>query len=365
MKNLKLIGFLMIMASGLLFTQCTTETELIQGPQGVAGIDGADGANGIDGTNGVDGATSCEGCHSDSHRGPIHDAFYEDSGHANPTVMYNGMTLPEYANQAMFGGSCAQCHVSDGYVEFQERGTTRVYDLPTTLDCKTCHSSHKTFDFANDGADYALRTIAPITLITDATYTIDYNGTSNMCVDCHQPRTAPPASTDGTFTVTSTHWGPHHGPQSTVLEGIQGANIVVSGGDVYPAAGTAAHRIGASCVQCHMSESDGDDNGTHTWIQTDDSCLDCHGSVPTEVTGLVADMATLAVLLEAVEGVDGNGDPVHGIVHSGHPQEGTFTIVEAEAAWNYLLVMEDSSMGVHNPKYTKALIANSIKALQP
>ena len=71
--------------------------------------------------------------------------------------------------------------------------------------------------------------------------------------------------------------------------------------------------------------------------------------------------------------LDGNGDPiileVHGIIHDGHPNNGsfgegaTFTILEAEAAWNYLFVLEDQSNGVHNPEYAKALIGNSIEAL--
>ena len=362
MKNLKLIGFLIIVASSLMFIQCTSDP--IMGPKGEAGIDGVDGADGADGADGIDTVANCIECHSDTHRDPINDS-YDLSGHANQTIMYTGQTLAQYTN-GFYGGSCNMCHSNEGYTEFQESGTTQVYDNPTRVDCKTCHSTHETFDFENDGADYALRTIAPVTLKTDAAYTIDFGGTSNMCIDCHQPMTAPPASTDGTFTVTSTHWGPHHGPQSTILEGILGANIVVSGGDVYPAAGTATHRTGASCVQCHMSADDGGTNGMHTWVKTDQGCAGCHSSgIPTEVGGLQAALEELAVLLETVEGVDDLGDPVHGIVHDGHPVEGTFTILEAEAAWNYMLIMEDSSKGVHNPTYSKALINNSIKALTP
>ena len=59
MKNLKLIGFLVIMASSLMFIQCTSEP--IMGPQGLAGIDGV---NGNDGSDGVDGNTACMQCHT-------------------------------------------------------------------------------------------------------------------------------------------------------------------------------------------------------------------------------------------------------------------------------------------------------------
>lgn len=346
MKNLKLIGFLMIVASSFMFIQCTSDPI-----PGQAGADGIDGVNGVDGVDGV-GVQECIDCHSDTHRDPIY-ASYDLSGHAaGGAVGYAGSRA-----------SCAQCHSNEGYTLYQERGETMDWTNPTRIDCKTCHTDHSTFDFANDGQDYALRTIDPVTLITDPSYVLDFEGTSNMCIDCHQPRRLPPTSTDGTFEVTSSHWGPHHGPQATLLEGIQGA--MIAGSEGYPGVGSAKHRTGASCVQCHMSASDGDDNGMHSWIKTNEGCVGCHSSgIPTEVDGLAAEMVKLAVLLENVEGVDEDGNPVKGIVHDGHPQEGTFTIKEAEAAWNYLLVMEDSSNGIHNPKYVKALIKNSIEALE-
>ena len=76
MKNLKLIGFLVILASSLMFIQCTSDP--IAGEQGIAGIDGVDGTDGVDG---VDGTASCVACHSTSHK-EIVNATYAKSGHA-------------------------------------------------------------------------------------------------------------------------------------------------------------------------------------------------------------------------------------------------------------------------------------------
>jgi len=340
MKKLKFIAFLIILSTSLIFVQCTNES--VPGPEGVAGIDGLDGVDGIDG---VDGTASCTSCHSNNHRDPINSSYLY-SGHAAGGAV-------EYAGSR---SSCARCHSNEGYIDYMTLGSTNPdgYSDPTPISCTTCHGNHSSFDFENDGHDFALRSFDPVTLITDETYTIDFGDKSNTCTSCHQPRRSPPTDDDGSgmFAVTSTHWGPHHGPQSTLLEGIQGAELV--GTETYPAIGTAQHRTGSSCTSCHIGASEGgDDTGQHSFNPTSTACTTCHpNGAPSEVAGLAEDMEALAVLLEDV-----------GIVYEGHPVEGNYTITQAEAAWNYLLIMEDSSEGVHNPGYAKALVKNSIEAL--
>ncbi|MDZ7614220.1 MAG: hypothetical protein U5K51_11365 [Flavobacteriaceae bacterium] len=43
---------------------------------------------------------------------------------------------------------------------------------------------------------------------------------------------------------------------------------------------------------------------------------------------------------------------------------GTYPASVAQAVWNYQTLNEDQSNGAHNPGYTKALLKNSIEALQ-
>lgn len=391
MKDLRFFGFLVILASSLLFIQCTHDPYVPA--DGIDGADGTNGTDGEDGEDGIEGTASCVGCHSNSHRDSI-TASYSMSLHSIQTTMYNGQTLAEYTNRTY----CAQCHTNQGYIEFMETGAIQNETaLPTAISCTSCHSNHKTLDFENDGPDYALRDVEPLQLIVDEDYHIDYGNTSNSCISCHQPRTSTPTDDgNGTFTLTSSHWGPHHGPQSTMLEGIQGAQI--QGSMSYPVIASATHRANSSCVNCHMGETTNGLDGSHTMWPTDNACVSCHSTgIPTEVGGLASDMGILTTLLENVIGweyeyevdadgelildedgnpiivLDGNGDPVtlevHGIIHEGHPNNGsfgqgaTYTILEAEAAWNYLFVTEDKSDGIHNPAYAKALIRNSIEAL--
>ena len=378
MRNLNVLGYLMLFVSSLLFFQCTSEQLYLPGEQGPAGQNGLDG---------VDGTTSCVECHSSSHRDPIHDS-YDISKHAT------GASTVSYTNRTY----CAQCHSNEGYIEFQETGAIQAsYALPTVISCTTCHDTHDTFDFENDGQDYALRFTGTTQLIVDDNYHIDYGSTSNNCVSCHQPRrSAPVDDGSGMFMITSTHWGPHYGAQSTMLEGMLGAEI--AGTTSYPDLNSSAHRTGADCVSCHMGESSGN-NGMHSMLPSENSCTTCHtNGAPSGVGGFETDFATLEALLENVVGweyvyevdgngdlvldgngdpiivLDGNGDPVTqdviGILHDGHPNTGefgegaTFTFIEAQALWNYRFLYQDHSHGVHNPTYARALLHNSIEALQ-
>lgn len=373
MRRHKFFGILMLMVSGLLFVQCTSDP--IAGPPGQ---DGRDGIDGIDGQDGVSGTASCVSCHNNTLRSEIAAAF-DVSAHGAGGTFARGASA-----------SCAQCHGSDGFIDYVTIGvvdtTSGAYSPAKPFDCVTCHDSHRTFDFENDGPDYALRNPDPSNLVLATNITVDFGDASNNCITCHQPRNSyeiPALNTDGTYVISSTRFGPHHSPQATVIEGILGAEI--PGTEAYPARASAAHRTGASCISCHMGESNVASVGGHSWNPVEENCIECHGSVPGEASGFSADMATLLNLLRNVEGVayevdsegdpvfDVNGDyiptttPVIGIIQAGSEDRtntGIFSDVAAMAAWNYKTALEDQSRGIHNPEYTKALIKNSIEALQ-
>jgi len=189
--------------------------------------------------------------------------------------------------------------------------------------------------------------------------TLDFKGTSNACANCHQPRhEAPIDDGSGIYNVYN-RYGPHHGPQSTFLEGIEGGEIA---GFEYPAAGSAFHRTGSSCTNCHMGEDSGANDGNHSWVPTTTSCTQCHENIeniPTDSEGNFAiedyeeRMANLKALLTANGLLDADGRYV----------QGDFPLAQAQALWNYILIEEDASRGTHNPNYAKALIDNSIEAL--
>ncbi|MBC2839266.1 hypothetical protein [Robiginitalea sp. SC105] len=351
MKTFGFIRFLLLVASATFMVQCTSDP--IPGPPGADGIDGIDG---IDGMDGVDGTTSCINCHSNAYREPILLAYSESA----------------HANLRSFGASatCARCHNDQGFQDYLSNlyidslgfatANPDGYDVPDPISCTTCHDMHRSFNFEEDGNDKAVRSITPVDLFLDPDITIDIRnasdelGLSNLCVNCHQPRNQydiPGPTAD--FEITSSRFGPHHGPQSTMLEGIFGANI--SGALDYPGRGSAGHRQGSSCIACHMGPTTNGSDGGHTWEPTTNTCLNCHtGGPPSEVDGFEADFDRLRDLLIAAGSIAPDSSAVLGV----------FPANVAQATWNWRMLMEDKSMGVHNPNYAKALLKNSIEALE-
>ncbi|MDO9593408.1 MAG: hypothetical protein Q7J19_00290 [Lutibacter sp.] len=352
MKNLKLIGFLMILASSLMFIQCTSDP--IEGPQGIAGVDGYEGVDGVNGADGASGTASCVACHSESHRTPIEES-YAKSVHAAGATVASTTFIPGVSTSSR--ASCARCHNSEGYINYITGKPAVDIVNPSKISCTTCHSKHGTFDFENDGHDYALRNMAPVKLdITEPTYVIDYGNSSNNCASCHQGRSkAPVDNGTGLYLQANSRFYPHYSGQAQMLEGIQGA-VIANGSTPMPVVGTAAHRTGASCVSCHMTATTNGTTGLHTFKVSTSACTSCHTTVPTEVAGLAADMATLKAKLLALNLIAADGTPI--------VQTTTIPFKHAQALWNYKTVEEDHSYGIHNPKYAKALVKNAIEAVQ-
>jgi len=314
------------------------------GCEGPAGPPGADGVDGLDGADGADGNVTCLGCHNSA---TLADNAFE--------MARSQHGLGEFVDYAGSRSYCAQCHSSEGFQEYAANGTINGnYLTPSAWDCATCHGLHQTFeeDFSED--DAALRLTSAVTLLFDGATLADIDPGSNLCVNCHQSRRGTAYYDDGSgtdVTFTSSHTGPHHGPQANILLGNNGST-----------AGTpfSAH-VDAGCTTCHMKETTGDDldvAGGHTFWPTVEACQDCHSSavdfdyvsIQTTVQGKLDNLAGLLVTAGILDS-------------SHHVVPGTYPRATFEAFWNYDFVYEDRSLGVHNPVYAKALLDASITAM--
>ena len=352
--KLKNLIQLALLATVILFTAPSCVKE---GPMGPAGTDGTDGTNGIDGANG---SITCLACHKGTNM-EQKSAEFVMSAHSV------GAVAVDYA-----GGraACAKCHSHEGFVQQATLGSV-AGDItsPSAWECGTCHGLHKTFD----ATDYALRLNAPAKANFDNTKTIDVKGNSNMCVNCHQSRaTEPNKATPGeTFTITTIRFGPHYSTQGNVLAGMGLAEI--PGSVAYPVAGSADHLTKASCTGCHMAPFTKEKaftgtamvgRGGHSYIPTLASCNSCHGGtaianynyggVQDEVKAKLDELRNKLVALGIVA-VDADGQYM--------PVLGTYPMLHAQAYFNWKAIKEDRSYGVHNPKYVKALLTNTLEAI--
>lgn len=290
---------------------------------------------------------TCMQCHSTQVKMDI-DLQFNQSAHRA------GAIAVDYA-----GGrtSCAQCHSHEGFVEFAATGmVSETITLPSAWQCKTCHNIHATFE----KEDYAFRLTDPIAFIYDETVVADF-GNSNLCASCHQNRRAEPNITDpgATFDITSTHYGPHHGPQGNLLYGAGFAEI--AGAETYPTMGSHAHNT-LECTGCHMSEY-GEGMGGHTFNPSVMSCEPCHsGADDFDIGGFQTEVATLLEELRDLLVADGTIEWVEED-EAYEPVVGTHDMVNAQAFFNWIGIEEDRSHGVHNPVYIEALLENSIAAL--
>lgn len=351
-------SFIFFLALTLLFSLSSCEGD--EGPVGPAGPTGPTGNQGAPGEQGW-GTQDCAKCHSNSQLITAKLYQWEHSVHATG------------GNTDRNGTTCAICHTSQGFLEILETGAiTTAAEIadPLPPNCYACHKIHQTY--TED--DWALTQTDPVTFRVGG-QTVDL-GKGNLCVSCHQIRAYSPALPDpatggGTVTITSNRYGPHYGPQGVMLTGFGGYEV--AGPEPYQNSAHTTLLANANkngCVTCHMGTAQGVESGGHTFrviseegtINTD-ACVECH-AVAAELNTLVgATQGEIDALMEELRLllVDRgllNGTTDLAIV----PQD--FEGHEAGALFNYKFVQDDFSRGVHNYKYAKALLKNSIAAMQ-
>jgi hypothetical protein len=311
------------------------------GPAGPAGPVGPTGPAGAAGTAPKAADLSCTECHNDTTLITGPETSWETSVHATGPAFAIASSRP----------ICSGCHTGVGFSDRIAAGVTdpnqftTVYVNPTRQDCRTCHQIHTTYT----KADFALETTTAVPVFTSEGSTFD-GGKGNLCANCHQPLTAiPAAAADGTISVDSTHWGPHHGPEAAMLLGVGGSS------DVKGSPSPHYSTVTDTCVACHM----GGDAANHTFTPNVAYCQKCHADAKDfNMNGAVADMDAKIADVQAALTSAGLFDK------SGNIVVGNYPAAKAGALWNYLLVTEDKSHGVHNMPYAEALMDAALAALK-
>lgn len=307
-------------------------------------------------------AQNCAICHDEGHH--LYPAQWRVSNHA---------TLEKSGGSTK--ASCVQCHNGQGFVDYIKNGKiTATQDLPeiVPITCATCHDPHSA---ANP---HQLRTM-DVTLTDGETVTGGGNGT--ICMNCHKARTDAVVYTNNYLKNLSTHYGPHHGPQADILEG---KNAITFGQNIE----NSAHfsDVDNTCVGCHMYPTTTDSLGnvilvgSHSFRMSADgvdnvaACKTCHGEIGTKFSdkkcyingnadldgngvadGLQIEIQGLMDQLKALLPQDANGNVVI--------TDSSVTLTQAQAAYNYFMIQDDGSLGIHNPRFVFGLLKSSIEAL--
>lgn len=318
-----MVGLILMIAS------CTKE-----GPAGEPGTDGKDGTNGT---------VDCIKCHDNSQQIYTKSLQWSNSHHAT------GGNFNRNTN------TCAPCHTSQGFLEVLSTDsvtTAATITDPAPINCYACHKIHATY--TTD--DWNLTATDPVKFQHDGA--VSNQGKANLCISCHQSRPVSPwpdkTNPTGTVTITSYRYGPHHGPQGNLFNGTAGYEI----GTGYA---NSAHKsqLTNSCNTCHMGTANGVETGGHTMGFNATQCSSCHSDAAALTTKIATAQSDITNLYDSLETI---------LLNKGHLRAdkyvttGTYTNDEAGVIYNYVLVKEDRSLGIHNYPYIKKLLENSIAA---
>jgi hypothetical protein len=323
--------------------------------KGDMGDVGPAGPAGPQGPIGQDGVENCMDCHNNSQL--ISEKLFQWGNSVHATGGHSERS----------DASCAACHTSQGFVDRITSGEMAAsMDIPNPLppNCYTCHKIHQTYT----EADWDLLESDPVTFWVGGE-TVDL-GKGNLCINCHQARVPspalPPVGENAVYTLTNKRYGPHHGGQGVVFTGSGAYEI----GDGYQNS-THTALVENACITCHMATVMGaNDAGGHTFRVTSEEgdlntagCVQCHMDTDELETMFAATQADISNLLDSL----GNRMKDLGLLddnleYAVVPQD--FTSLQLGVLWNYQYIKEDKSLGVHNYKYSKKLLENSIEALQ-
>lgn len=334
---------------------------------------------------------SCGKCHSSTNpEYPVLGARegYYQSGHNLGYEKH--VKNASYAN----GGGCQVCHTNEGFIEYVKTGTVdseSYVSNPSQPGCFTCHDSHTTGDFS-------VRAVPAVILANNAE--VDLGG-GNLCASCHKARRSAEAIVKPTAAdKLPSYWGPHHGPEADLLTGNSAYEFP---GKEY---GNSAHTkvIADTCVTCHMALPEGRYSlssavGGHSFFVTGEvhgsekvnlaACISCHKDIK-QLSGteyfdyktvdydtdgeLEAVQMEIEGLLELLVNVHGTGElqklnpPIYNADGSYNWIRGNDAerpVGEVAALYNYKLILEDRSLGIHNVIYTVQVLYDTIEALDP
>jgi hypothetical protein len=298
---------------------------------------------------------SCFNCHND-----VDGMLQQAKGEWQNSVHASGISV-DYTNRG--SATCTGCHNHQGFLDKLNTGQLNApYSPVSAIHCFTCHAPHTT-------GTLALRTEDPYTLANGVLFD---HGAGNLCVNCHHATMSASSIGDTTIIASARSFSPHHGTQSDLLQGTNGYEYA----DYEYTTSPHATAVDGACVGCHMANvrtEDGYKVGGHSFNMVDEEsgsnlsaycAAVCHPEAEdydyegtqTEIEGLLIDLRGRLEDIGVLAFTQGSWLP-------NVPTGDTLKIYDkglTGALYNFLLIADDRSEGVHNYAYIKGLLESSI-----
>ena len=234
---------------------------------------------------------------------------------------------------------CAHCHTADGYqLEFlQRKESAAPYEETVGLTCEACHS---------DGGRRGKLRVQDKNLACGGCHDELVSNTSNYLSWCSQ---------------------------GALVSGTGGAEF-----EGQSAVNGAHSRLKKNCITCHMASPPEGPDGE--WVGGHSFRVISKGVSPRVFNSGPCDRCHLGLTLEAVEQFQSKiqslldnlesrlpfrtiqtGDSSH--AEPRYPADPALSSVQSMAAYNFYMIQKDGTLGVHNPKYIRLLLEDSIRAL--
>jgi hypothetical protein len=324
----------------------------------------------------------CNQCHDGSGKHSI-GTYFRTSKHS----------IGEVAAPAEGGRSnCQPCHTGKGFIYYMEHnkdttGLAAVWNAnrdATPITCVACHDPHG----SPNSALLRTTTLKGDTLRDGWMVPASQQSKAgNLCGNCHNSRYSVKAKVDPNkppYYGFSSRYGPHYSGQTDMLLGHGG----YEGFALAPIEGIGTHQgLEGGCVTCHMQERPTPgSNLSHTFAfdtllsagttyKPTNVCASCHGEIEDfdgikagydydrngKIEGVQTEVAGMLDKLKAILPKDASGEVIGSGSLTGADSaavNGKFNVVAG--IWNYYFVKNDRSMGVHNTKYTVALLYASL-----
>jgi hypothetical protein len=305
------------------------------------------------------GSGVCGVCHQ-SGTNHIKETEWKNSRHAIATADPSGAGRE----------ACVGCHTGIGFQQ-KVAGVATPDTMYNPVNCQSCHEAH-----GETKPGTALHLVRQETAkLIDGTE-ITTAGAGGLCMNCHQSRQN--GQVYAASAAATSRFGPHHGPQADVLMGTGGYTY----GRAIP---SSAHGfvVEDTCATCHMQTVATTDPGflsvgghtfTISWpgdaktkpVELVGACKTCHGPMVKTFDFPLLDYDGDGVIDGAQTEVQHLLDqlsamlPPAGKAKTALTIDGTWTRAQLEAGYNWQVVANDGSRGIHNMAYTVGLLKASI-----